>query len=70
MKLSSLIAPLMLCLCSVAADDVALGLQGLMEAAKDPALLAQLLEDMKVIAFSACFSGLSSPIQSFDRTQK
>jgi hypothetical protein len=29
-------------------DDVTLGLQGLMEAARDPALLAQLLQDMQV----------------------
>ena len=36
--------------------DVALGLQGLMEAAKDPALLAQLMQDLQVSSWTSNYS--------------
>lgn len=53
MKLALYLAPVVLAFGWASAqdatrDDVALGLEGLMEAAKDPALLAQLLQDMQV----------------------
>ena len=36
------------CAAQDSAHDIQVGLQGLMEAAKDPALLAQLVRDMQV----------------------